>query len=316
MDGRAKQPRSGRADPYRHGPRCRGDRFEQVGEGVVVNDDTATVDLKDERLAAVGVESGDCVGDFGDDHRIDQAVDLEHVDGGNHGPVRRRAVLGASRGRDESDHRDADGTEDGCLEGRAHVDSGGVRSVRGVSGEPDRTDTVTPTAGSVAAVHILLATDADWIVDEVTAALGGPETSFTVCREGRLVSRLVDERSPDLVIVDMQIGSMGGMAVVKALRLDESAGVLPHARVIMLLDRVADLYLAQRSDAEGWLVKPLDALRLRRATKAVVAGGTFTEGVPSEDPAVDEPADVVDDAEGVDESETATTPEGDSVPTG
>ena len=196
------------------------------------------------------------------------------------------------------------------------MDSGGVRSVGGVSGKPDRTDTVTPTAGSVAAVHILLATDADWIVDEVTAALGGPETSFTVCREGRQVSRLVDERSPDLVIVDMQIGSMGGMAVVKALRLDESAGVLPHAQVIMLLDRVADLYLAQRSDAEGWLVKPLDALRLRRATKAVVAGGTFAEGVPSNDTAVDEPADVVDDAEGADESETATTPEGDSVPTG
>jgi DNA-binding response OmpR family regulator len=196
------------------------------------------------------------------------------------------------------------------------VNSGGVRSVGGVSGEPDRTDTVTPTAGSVAAVHILLATDADWIVDEVTAALGGPETSFTVCREGRQVSRLVDERSPDLVIVDMQIGSMGGMAVVKALRLDESAGVLPHARVIMLLDRVADLYLAQRSDAEGWLVKPLDALRLRRATNAVAAGGTFTEGVPSDDPAVDETTDVVDDAERVDESETATAPEGDSVPTG
>ena len=118
-------------------------------------------------------------------------------------------------------------------------------------------------------MHVLLATDADWIVDEVTAALGGPDTSFTVCREGRMVASLV-----------------------------------------------ADLYLAQRSDAEGWLVKPLDALRLRRATKAVVAGGTFTEGVPSDDRATDEATDVVDVAEGVDESETATTPEGDSVPTG
>ena len=91
-------------------------------------------------------------------------------------------------------------------------------------------------------MHILLATDADWIVDEVSAALGGPDTSFTVCRDGRLVSRLVAERSPDVVIVDMQIGSMGAMAVVKALRLDESAGALPHVRVVMLLDRVADLY--------------------------------------------------------------------------
>ena len=37
-------------------------------------------------------------------------------------------------------------------------------------------------------MYILLATDADWIVDEVTAALGGADTSFTVCREGRAVA--------------------------------------------------------------------------------------------------------------------------------
>jgi CheY-like chemotaxis protein len=85
-------------------------------------------------------------------------------------------------------------------------------------------------------VHILLATDADWIVDEVTAALGGPDTSFTVCREGRVVSDVV-ERVPDLAIFDLQVGSMGGMAVTMALRLDESSGALPHVRVLMLLDR-------------------------------------------------------------------------------
>lgn len=129
-------------------------------------------------------------------------------------------------------------------------------------------------------MHILLATDVDWIVDEVTAALGGPDTSFTVCREGRLVSDLVEERVPDLAIVDLQIGSMGGMAVTMALRLDESAGVLPHVQVLMLLDRSADVHLARRSGAEGWMIKPLDPLRLKRAVAAVRGGGTWTEGLP------------------------------------
>ena len=46
--------------------------------------------------------------------------------------------------------------------------------------------------------HVLLATDADWLVDQVTAALGGPDTSFTVVREGRLVCKVVGERQPDL----------------------------------------------------------------------------------------------------------------------
>src|SRR5262245_61471524 len=73
---------------------------------------------------------------------------------------------------------------------------------------------------------------------------------------------------------------MGGMAIAMALRLDESGGLLPHVKVLMLLDRVADVYLAQRSGAEGWVIKPLDALRLKRAALAIVNGETYQEGVP------------------------------------
>jgi CheY-like chemotaxis protein len=131
-------------------------------------------------------------------------------------------------------------------------------------------------------VHILLATDADWVIDEVTAALGGPDTSFTVCREGRLVSDLVEHGNVDVVITDLQIGSMGGMAVAMALRLDASVGSVPLVPIVMLLDRAADVYLAQRSGAESWLIKPLDALRLRRAVNAAVAGESYTEGMPVE----------------------------------
>jgi hypothetical protein len=66
----------------------------------------------------------------------------------------------------------------------------------------------------------------------------------------------------------------------------------------MLLDRDADVFLAQRSGAEAWLVKPLDALRLRKAIAAAVAGDSYTEGVPlgeavveASDDAESEPAD-------------------------
>jgi DNA-binding response OmpR family regulator len=131
-------------------------------------------------------------------------------------------------------------------------------------------------------VHILLATDADWIVDEVVAALGDDDVHFTVCRDGRAVSGQVAERMPDLAILDLQIGSMGAMAVTMSLRLDESAGVVGHVPVLMLLDRRADLHLARRSGAEGWLVKPLDALRLRRAADAILGGGVYTEGLPAD----------------------------------
>jgi DNA-binding response OmpR family regulator len=133
-------------------------------------------------------------------------------------------------------------------------------------------------------VHVVLAADAEWLIDEVVAALGGTNTSFTVCSDGREVSRVLEDRvergeDVDIGIFDLQIGSMGGMAVTMALRLDASSGAAPDVPVLMLLDRVADVHLARRSGADGWLVKPLDPLRLRRAVKAVVAGGSYTEGL-------------------------------------
>lgn len=151
-------------------------------------------------------------------------------------------------------------------------------------------------------MHILLATDADWIVDEVTAALGDDDVHFTVCREGRAVARQVGERLPDLAILDLQVGSMGGMAVTMALRLDESAGMLDHVPVLMLLDRRADLHLARRSGAEGWLVKPLDALRLRRAVDAIAAGDVYTEGLAADAPPVDPMVPLPDQATATDDS--------------
>jgi DNA-binding response OmpR family regulator len=133
-------------------------------------------------------------------------------------------------------------------------------------------------------VKVLLATDADWLVAEVVAALGGPEVSFTVCTEGREVAKVVEEKvaageSFDIGVFDLQVGSMGGMAVTMSLRLDASSGRLPRIPVLMLLDRVADVHLAKRSGADGWLVKPLDPLRLRRAVRAVVAGRPYHEGL-------------------------------------
>lgn len=134
-------------------------------------------------------------------------------------------------------------------------------------------------------MQVLIAADSSWIVDTIVAALGDDDTSFTVCQEGRDVSRVVQRRTEDasapdydLAILDLQIGSMGGMAVTMALRLDASADMVPHVPVLMLLDRTADVHLARRSGAEGWLVKPLDALRLRRAASAVAAGEAYHNG--------------------------------------
>lgn len=160
-------------------------------------------------------------------------------------------------------------------------------------------------------MHILLATDADWIVDEITAALGDDDVRFTVCRDGRAVTGQVKQSPPDLAILDLQVGSMGGMAITMGLRLDETSGAVAHVPVLMLLDRRADIHLGRRCGADGWLIKPLDALRLRRAAEAILGGGRYTEGVT--DDAVVDPMVPLPDADGehagadVTEEEPATT---------
>lgn len=138
-------------------------------------------------------------------------------------------------------------------------------------------------------MHILVATDADYVVNDVTSALSGPDVRFTICSEGREVSRLVGKGDVDLAVLDLQIGSKGGMAVTMDLRLDESAGRIPGVKVLMLLDRKADVHLAKRSAADTWLVKPTDPMQLKRAVRDLL-------NPPAE------PADPVEEGDAVEES--------------
>jgi len=144
-------------------------------------------------------------------------------------------------------------------------------------------------------VHILIATDAQWVLNEIQAVFGSSSTTIQVVTNGRLVSPAVAERTPDIAVLDMQVGSMGGMAITMDLRLDFSSGALPNVPILMLLDREADVHMARRSGANGWIIKPLDALRLRKAVNAIAAGGCYAEGVPVPEAVVEEVIASVDE---------------------
>jgi DNA-binding response OmpR family regulator len=125
--------------------------------------------------------------------------------------------------------------------------------------------------------EILIAADAQWVVEEVTAALPSSEDTVRTVNRGQDVLPAVAEHAPDLAIIDLQIGRMGGMASVLDVRLEEGAGRVPHVPMLMLLDRRPDVFLARRSQAEGWLIKPLDSLRLRKAITTVMSGGHYED---------------------------------------
>lgn len=119
--------------------------------------------------------------------------------------------------------------------------------------------------------HVLLATDSDSVFNAVDAALGSDTSEISRVRAGVEVLDAVRDQEPDVVICDLQIGNMGGMATCLDLRMEAEMGRVPETRVLMLLDREADVYLAQQARSDGWIVKPLDAVSVQRAVSAVLS---------------------------------------------
>jgi len=117
---------------------------------------------------------------------------------------------------------------------------------------------------------ILVAADAKWVRDQVRAAFLGPGQQVVEVTRGQDVRATFGEVEPDLVILDMQIGNMGGVAVAIDLRLEESAGRLDRATIMLLLDREADEFIGRRADVDMMLVKPVDAGVLRRAARQLI----------------------------------------------
>ena len=64
-----------------------------------------------------------------------------------------------------------------------------------------------------------------------------------------------------------------------AIRNAEGMDAIPITAVLMLLDRAHDVFQVQRCDADGYLVKPLDSLRLRKATNALLAGDSYADPI-------------------------------------
>ncbi len=123
--------------------------------------------------------------------------------------------------------------------------------------------------------NILVASDSEPVRNEVRAAIDEPDVEIRELTRGAQVLGAVQERTPDLAVLDLQIGKMGAMAVCLDLHLEQGAGRLPHVPVLMLLDRRPDVHLARRAEADGWLVKPLDAIRIRRAVTELLGGRTW-----------------------------------------
>lgn len=117
---------------------------------------------------------------------------------------------------------------------------------------------------------ILVVADTAWVVNDVRAALSDGRTTIREIADPRSVVEAVREQMPAVVVVDLQIGSMGGMAVTRAVRDAFPMGAATAPPVILMLDRDADAFLAGRSGAAAWVRKPFSSGELRAAVERLV----------------------------------------------
>jgi two-component system, OmpR family, response regulator len=110
-------------------------------------------------------------------------------------------------------------------------------------------------------MKLLLVTDTTWVHNDVAASL--PPGWTMQVTDSRVAVAAAAQHQPIVVLVDLQVGSMGGFAVVRALRDATALGDLIPMKLVLLLDRQADRFLVNRSGADGALVKPFTAQELR-----------------------------------------------------
>ncbi|GAA0319095.1 response regulator transcription factor [Streptomyces polychromogenes] len=89
--------------------------------------------------------------------------------------------------------------------------------------------------------------------------------------DGREAVRLVRELRPDVVLMDIRMPVLDGLAATRSITGDEA---LAAVRVVMLTTFELDEYVfeAIRGGASGFLVKDTEPEELLRAVRAVVAG--------------------------------------------
>jgi DNA-binding response OmpR family regulator len=147
---------------------------------------------------------------------------------------------------------------------------------------------------------ILVAAEASWVRELVRSSCTGPGQRVIEATRGQDVRDMVKDEEPELVVLDLQIANMGGIAVSIDLRLEASAGRIPDTSILLLLDREADRFLAKRADADAELVKPVDPGTLRRTVERLLE---------AEEPlVVDDETDSEDEADDADDAASTEEP--------
>jgi DNA-binding response OmpR family regulator len=95
-------------------------------------------------------------------------------------------------------------------------------------------------------------------LEALRAAFEAPDCEVLAALDGRVAVTLTRERKPEAVVLAASLGSMGGFAASREIKTSAELGEISEPKVVVLIERAADAWLAGWSRCDAWLVKPID----------------------------------------------------------
>jgi DNA-binding NarL/FixJ family response regulator len=125
-------------------------------------------------------------------------------------------------------------------------------------------------------VRLLLVDDQALFREALTTLLGVRDEVLVVgeAGDGAEALRRADELAPDVVLMDLRMPVLDGVAATRRLQLEH-----PEVRVIALttFDDDEDVFAALRAGAVGYLLKDVSSARLVEAVVTAARGGSVLE---------------------------------------
>jgi DNA-binding response OmpR family regulator len=114
--------------------------------------------------------------------------------------------------------------------------------------------------------RVLVADDDDDILSMVQNALLPEHYDIVLARDGQEAVKVARDKTPDLILMDVEMPHMDGLEATRVLRTDDQTR---HVPIIMLTSRVSERDILQgfEGGAHDYITKPFSIAHLRARVK-------------------------------------------------